>query len=59
MDRGAWGSTVHGVAKSQMQLSDLTIHNNNNISWKDKGMLRLWGLDAEAQQCQGRLVCYM
>ena len=27
-------------------------------SWKDKGKLRLWGLDAEAQQCWGRLVCY-
>jgi len=23
MDRGAWWATVHGVAKSQMQLSDL------------------------------------
>ena len=23
MDRGAWQATVHGVAKSQMQLSDL------------------------------------
>ena len=22
MDRGAWGSTVHGVAKSQIQLTD-------------------------------------
>ena len=24
MDRGAWWATVHGVAKSQTQLSDLT-----------------------------------
>ena len=24
MDRGAWWATVHGVAKSQMQLSDFT-----------------------------------
>ena len=24
MDRGAWQATVHGVAKSQTQLSDLT-----------------------------------
>ena len=26
MDRGAWWATVHGVAKSQTQLSDLTLH---------------------------------
>ena len=24
MDRGAWGATVHGVAKSQTRLSDFT-----------------------------------
>ena len=26
MDRGAWGSTAHGVAKSQTQLSDKAQH---------------------------------
>ena len=26
MDKGAWGSTLHGVAKSWTQLSDLTFH---------------------------------
>ena len=26
MDRGAWWATVHGVAKSQTQLNDLTLH---------------------------------
>ena len=26
MDRGAWWATVHGVAKSWTQLSDLTLH---------------------------------
>ena len=25
MDRGAWWATVHGVAKSQTQLSDFTL----------------------------------
>ena len=25
MDRGAWQATVHGVAKSQTQLSDFTV----------------------------------
>ena len=28
-DRGAWQSTVHGVAKSQTQLSDFTSHYKN------------------------------
>ena len=31
MDRGAWQATVHGIEKSQIQLSDLTtiaIHSN-------------------------------
>ena len=26
MDRGAWRATIHGVAKSQTQLSDLAQH---------------------------------
>ena len=26
MDRGAWQATVHGVAKSQTQLSDSHVH---------------------------------
>ena len=26
MDRGAWWATVHGVAKSQAQLSDFPVH---------------------------------
>ena len=26
MDRGAWWATVHGVAESQMRLSDLAQH---------------------------------
>ena len=25
MDRGAWRATVHGIAKSQKRLSDLTL----------------------------------
>ena len=28
MDRGAWWATVHGVAKSQTQLSDYHFHND-------------------------------
>ena len=27
MDIGAWWATIHGVAKSQTQLSDFTSHN--------------------------------
>ena len=26
MDRGAWSATVHGIAKSQKDLSDYTFH---------------------------------
>ena len=26
MDRGAWRATVHGVAKSQTQLKQLSVH---------------------------------
>ena len=29
MDRGAWWATVHGVAKSQTQLSDFTFTFDN------------------------------
>ena len=31
MDRGAWRATVHGVAKSQTQLSDFTIGEENYL----------------------------
>ena len=33
MDRGAWWSTVHGVAKSSMQLSDLALLHTYTYSW--------------------------
>ena len=43
-DRGAWHAAVHGVAKSQTQLSDWTtaIHINNTISkfWLNPDSLR-------------------
>ena len=29
MDRGAWWATVHGVAKSQTRLEQLSMHANN------------------------------
>ena len=31
MDRGAWGTTVHGVTKSQTQLKQLSSHTHNNL----------------------------
>ena len=34
MDRGAWQTTVHGVAKSQTQLKQLSTHANCIHSWK-------------------------
>ena len=38
MDGGAWWAAVHGVTKSQTQLSDLTFHSctgegNGNLLW--------------------------
>ena len=35
MDRGAWWATVHGVAKSQTQLSDKVQHSTNltQVRW--------------------------
>ena len=35
MDRGAWWATVHGVAKSQTQLSDEVQHSTNltQVRW--------------------------
>ena len=35
MDRGVWWATVHGVAQSQMRLSDLTFINNSKmLDWQ-------------------------
>ena len=31
-DRAAWHATVHGAAKSQAQLSNWTMNNNNYIA---------------------------
>ena len=31
MDRGAWGATVHGVAKSQTQLKRLSTHTHDLV----------------------------
>ena len=40
MDRGAWRATVHGVAKSQTQLNDLTWHSIAHFSsFQSSGLL--------------------
>ena len=31
MDRGAWWTTVHGVTKSQTQLTEATEHTNDSL----------------------------
>ena len=31
MDRGAWPATVHGIAKSQTQLKQLSTHTHNKF----------------------------
>ena len=47
MDRGAWRATVHGVTKSQTQLSARThTHTHTHIS----GFLRAKSLRAEGRQ---------
>ena len=33
MDRGAWGATVHGVAKSGTQLKQLSMHTHTCRLW--------------------------
>ena len=58
MDGGAWWAAVHGVAKSQTQLSDFAFHfhasekematHSNVLAWRIPGLgelvgCRLWG----------------
>ena len=64
MDRGAWWATVHGVAKSQSQLSDET-QNSINTWYTDSWYTwRHWLGGHELEQApgvgdgQGSLVCY-
>ena len=38
MDGGAWWATVHGVAKSQTQLSGFTFFHHHG----DKDVLKVW-----------------
>ena len=45
MDGGAWGATVHGVAKSRTRLSDFT--HSFTQEWKQK--LRLFTPDSTLQ----------
>ena len=35
MDRGAWEAAVHGVAKSQTQLSDFTTETEDIKRWQE------------------------
>ena len=54
MDGGAWWATVHGVAKSQTQLSDFTFHfhalekematHSSVLAWRIPGMGEPGGL---------------
>ena len=40
MDRGAWWATVHGVTKSQTQLSDINTHTHMHIVGKERNVRR-------------------
>ena len=41
-DRGAWRATVHGVTKSQTQLSDQTTAANSGTDGKHEGLCFSW-----------------
>ena len=53
MDGGAWWAAVHGVAKSQAQLSDFTFHfhalekematHSSVLAWRSQGQRSLVG----------------
>ena len=47
-DRGAWRATVHGVTKSQTQLSNLPLHPSDNVY--------SWSLNNAGLNCAGPLV---
>ena len=51
MDKGAWQARVHGVAKSQKQLSDY--HSHSPIC----GHLRLFPIYYNNKKCFNKLLC--
>ena len=67
MDGGAWRAAVHGVAKSQTQLSDFpfTVHfhalememvtHSSVLAWRIPGMGEPGGLPSLGSQSQTRL----
>ena len=67
MDRGAWGAAVHGVAKSQTQLSDFTftfhVHalekematHSSVLAWRIPGIGAWWAAVYGVAQSQTRL----
>ena len=44
--RGVWWATVHGVAKSQTRLKQLSTHTKQKHSQTSRTNLRLWGRDS-------------
>ena len=53
MDRGAWQSTIHGVAKSQTQLSIHTL----STAWE--GMAGCWHTGTLAATASCRICCML
>ena len=68
MDGGAWYATVHGVAKSQIRLSDFTFTfhfyalekamatHSNDFSWRVPGMGACWAAVYGVAQSRTRLM---
>ena len=47
MDRGAWQAAVHGIAKSQTQLSNQTVTTTGHSASRQQTKVRLGSLDSE------------
>ena len=69
MDRGAWQATVHGITKSQTQLSDFHFHQLKNaktilvgyikIGDKPDLSLRPWWVTPNLENLSCLLMCFM
>ena len=45
MDKGAWGTTVHGVTKSRTRLKQLSMHTHRSERFEQMMFFKLWILE--------------